>query len=158
MPFGIPKVHRDNSPLSPFKAPQPMASQNKQHKRAQRAKAKAKQNRVRRTSEPSEALPVDDDRIDLESVDLTDLFIRMRDAETTSQQAMCSVFLEDPLLEIVLEQEGEENATDFILSALIEYRQWATEATEEAALAWIESPTFQADYVAASNALQKTAS
>ncbi len=150
MPFGIPKVHRDNSLLSPFKAPQPMASQNKQHKRAQRAKAKAKQNRVRRTSEPSEALPVDDD--------LTDLFIRMRDAETTSQQAMCSVFLEDPLLEIVLEQEGEENATDFILSALIEYRQWATEATEEAALAWIESPTFQADYVAASNALQKTAS
>jgi len=70
---------------------------------------------------------------------------------------MCSVFLEDPLLELVLEQEGEEEATDFILSALIEYRQWSTEATEEAALAWIESPAFQADYVAASQALQKAA-
>ncbi|QXI28869.1 MULTISPECIES: hypothetical protein [Pseudomonas] len=131
-----------------------MASQNKQHKRAQRAKTKAKQNRVRRASEPVESLPIDDDRIDLESVDLTDLFKRMRDAEATSQQAMCRVFLEDPLLELVVEQEGEEDATDFILSALIEYRQWSTEGTEEAALAWIESPAFQADYVAASQALQ----
>ncbi|BBP74217.1 hypothetical protein CCU68_09435 [Pseudomonas gingeri NCPPB 3146 = LMG 5327] len=133
-----------------------MASENKQHKRAQRAKAKAKQNRTRR-AEPAESLPVDDDRIDFESVDLTDLFKRMRNAEATSQQAMCGVFLEDPLLELVLEQEGEEGATDFILSALIEYRQWATEASEEAALAWIESPAFQADYVAASQALQKAA-
>ena len=54
----------------------------------------------------------------------------------------------------VLEQEGEEEATDFILAALIEYRQWATETDDEAAaLAWIESPQFQADYVAASQAL-----
>jgi len=134
-----------------------MASQNKQDKRAQRAKAKAKQNRTRRASEPVESLPVDDDRIDFTAVDLTDLFKRMRDAEHSSQQAMCGVFLEDPLLELVLEQEGEEGATDFILSALIEYRQWSTEATEEAALAWIESPSFQADYVAASQALQKAA-
>ncbi|WP_338521457.1 hypothetical protein NUH87_15690 [Pseudomonas batumici] len=134
-----------------------MASQNKQDKRAQRAKAKAKQNRTRRASEPAESLPVDDDRIDFTAVDLTDLFKRMRDAEHSSQQAMCGVFLEDPLLELVLEQEGEEGATDFILSALIEYRQWSTEATEEAALAWIESPSFQADYVAASQALQKAA-
>jgi len=139
------------------KAPESMASQNKQDKRAQRAKAKAKQNRTRRASEPAETLPVDDDRIDFASVDLTDLFKRMRDAEHGSQLAMCSVFLEDPLLELVLEQEGEEEATDFILSALIEYRQWSTEATEEAALAWIESPAFQADYVAASQALQKAA-
>ncbi len=131
-----------------------MASQNKQDKRA---KAKAKQNRTRRAKEPVESLPVDDDRIDFTSVDLTDLFKRMRDAESSSQQALCRVFLEDPLLELVLEQEGEEEATDFILSALIEYRQWSTEATEEAALAWIESPAFQADYVAASQALQKAA-
>ncbi|NWA28750.1 hypothetical protein HX866_28080 [Pseudomonas gingeri] len=134
-----------------------MASQDKQHKRAQRAKAKAKQNRTKRASAPAESLPVDDDRIDFESVDLTDLFKRMRAAETTSQQAMCMAFLEDPLLALVLEQEGEEEATDFILSALIEYRQWTSEASEEAALAWIESPAFQADYVAASQALQKAA-
>ncbi|MNJ05004.1 hypothetical protein D3C73_1660420 [compost metagenome] len=50
----------------------------------------------------------------------------------------------------MLEQEGEETATDFIIGALIEYRQWSTEVDEAGALAWIESPAFQADYVAAS--------
>ena len=54
-----------------------------------------------------------------------------------SQQALCAVFLAHPLLALVLEQEGEEDATDFILAALV----------------WIESPAFQADYVAASQAL-----
>ena len=64
------------------------------------------------------------------------------------------MFLAHPLLALVLEQEGEEDATDFILAALIEYRQWATDTEDEAAaLAWIESPAFQADYVAASLAL-----
>lgn len=133
-----------------------MASANKQHKRAQRAKTKAKQNRTQRNSAPVELDP-NDDRIELESVDLTELFKKMIDAEKVSQQAMCTTFLEDPLLELVYEQEGEEGATDFILAALIEYRQWATETDEAGALAWIESPQFQADYVAASEALFKPA-
>jgi ATP-dependent helicase YprA (DUF1998 family) len=102
-------------------------------------------------------LDPNDDRIDFESVDLTELFQKMRTAATTSQQALCAAFLGDPLLELVLEQEGEEGATDFILAALIEYRQWSTEADEAVALAWIESPQFQADYVAASEALLKSA-
>jgi ATP-dependent helicase YprA (DUF1998 family) len=134
-----------------------MASANKQHKRASRAKAKVKQNRTQRAGAPVEALDPNDDRIDFESVDLTELFQKMRTAATTSQQAMCAAFLGDPLLELVLEQDGEEGATDFILAALIEYRQWSTEADEAAALAWIESPQFQADYVAASEALLKSA-
>ena len=41
----------------------------------------------------------------------------------------------------------------FILAALIEYRQWSQETDEAGALAWIESPAFQADYVAASDAI-----
>jgi len=131
-----------------------MASANKQQKRAHRAKAKAKQNRTQRNAAPVELDP-NDDRIDFESVDLTELFKKMRDAEKIDQQALCTAFLEDPLLEIVFEQEGEEGAMDFILAALIEYRQWSTEADEAAALAWIESPQFQADYVAASEALMK---
>ena len=131
-----------------------MASANKQHKRATRAKAKAKQNRSQRAGASSAVeLDPNDDRLDFESVDLTELFKKMRDAEQTSQLALCSAFLQDPLLELVFEQEGEEGATDFILAALIEYRQWSTEADEAAALAWIESPAFQADYVAASQAL-----
>ena len=84
-----------------------MASANKQQKRASRAKAKAKQNRTQRAAAPVELDP-NDDRIDFESVDLTELFKKMIDAEKTSQQAMCTAFLEDPLLELVYEQEGEE--------------------------------------------------
>lgn len=130
-----------------------MASPNKQHKRAQRAKAKAKQNRTQRAVPSPAELDPNDDRIDFEAVDLTDLFIKMKDAQAISQQAMCKAFLEYPLLELVLEQEGEEEATDFILGALIEYRQWSTDADEATALAWIESKQFQTDYVAASKEL-----
>ncbi|RXU64634.1 hypothetical protein CW358_17880 [Pseudomonas protegens] len=134
-----------------------MASANKQHKRAQRAKTKAKQNRAKRTAPTSELeLDPNDSRIDFESVDLTELFVKMRDAEKTSLQAMCTVFLSDPLLELVYEQEGDEGATDFILAVLIEYRNWSTEADEAAALEWIESEAFRNDYMAASQALFST--
>jgi DNA-binding NtrC family response regulator len=47
----------------------------------------------------------------------------------------------------------KKGAMDFILAALIEYRQWSKETDEAGALAWIESPAFQADYVAASDAI-----
>ena len=127
-----------------------MASANKQQKRASRAKAK--QNRNQRAAAPVELDP-NDDRIDFESVDLTELFKEMLDAQKISQQAMCAAFLEHPLLALVLEQEGEETATDFIIAALIEYRQWSTEADEASALAWIESPEFQTDYVTASEVI-----
>ena len=129
-----------------------MASANKQQKRATRAKAKAKQNRTQRAAAPVELDP-NDDRIDFDSVDLTELFKEMLDAQKISQQAMCTAFLEHPLLALVLEQEGEEIATDFIIGALIEYRQWSTETDEAGALARIESPAFQVDYVAASEAI-----
>ena len=129
-----------------------MASTDKQQKRAARAKAKAKQNRSQRAAAPVELDP-NDDRIDFESVDLTELFKEMLDAEKISQQAMCMAFLEHPLLALVLVQEGEETATDFIIGALIEYRQWSAGADEADALAWIESPAFQVDYVAASAAI-----
>ncbi|HWT69301.1 MAG TPA: hypothetical protein VN214_09355 [Pseudomonas sp.] len=130
-----------------------MASANKQQKRASRAKAKAKQNRTQRAAAPVELDP-NDDRIDFESVDLTDMFKEMIDAQKISQQDMCKAFLEHPLLALVLEQEGEETATDFIIGALIEYCQWSTETDEAGAMAWIESPEFQADYVAASKVIQ----
>jgi hypothetical protein len=72
-----------------------MASANKQQKRASRAKAKAKQNRTQRAAAPVELDP-NDDRIDFESVDLTELFKEMIDAQKISQQAMCAAFLEAP--------------------------------------------------------------
>lgn len=127
-----------------------MASTHKQDKRAARAKTKAKQNRVKRAA-PEVELDPNDQRIDFESVDLTELFKLMRDAEAVSQKALCSAFLSHPLLTLVFEQEGEEGAMDFILAALLEYRQWSAGADEAQALAWIESAQFQADYVAASD-------
>ncbi|EIK95743.1 hypothetical protein PMM47T1_15196 [Pseudomonas sp. M47T1] len=127
-----------------------MASTHKQDKRAARAKTKAKQNRVKRAA-PEVELDPNDQRIDFESVDLTDLFKLMRDAEAISQQAMCKAFLSHPLLVLVFEQEGEEGAMDFILAALMEYREWSAGADETQALAWIESAEFQTDYVAASD-------
>src|SRR5450830_1326356 len=60
-----------------------------------------------------DAFAGDDSRIDLESVDLTELFVEMRTAGEISQQALCAVFLAHPLLALVLEQEGEEDATNF---------------------------------------------
>ncbi|MGY4494774.1 hypothetical protein [Pseudomonas sp. TE3610] len=128
-----------------------MASTHKQDKRAARAKTKAKQNRVKRAVAPDVELDPNDQRIDFESVDLTELFKQMRDAEAISQRAMCKAFLSHPLLVLVFEQEGDEGAMDFILAALLEYRQWSAGADEAQALAWIESPQFQADYVAASD-------
>ena len=130
-----------------------MSSANKQQKRNQRAKAKAKKNRIQRTATPNDFLDPNDERIDLETVDLSELFQVMRAAEKISQQAMCAVFLGHPLLALVLEQEGEEEATDFIITALIEYRRMTTDVDEQTALDWVESEQFQADYVAASNAL-----
>jgi hypothetical protein len=130
-----------------------MASANKQQKRNQRAKAKAKQNRVQRAAAPNDFLDPNDERIDLETVDLSDLFNQMRIAEKLSQQAMCAAFLGHPLLALVLEQEGEEEATDLIFTALIEYRRLTTGVDEQTALDWVESPQFHADYVAASREL-----
>ncbi|MDO7898220.1 hypothetical protein [Pseudomonas citrulli] len=130
-----------------------MSSANKQQKRNQRAKAKAKGNRIKRAAAPSEFLDPHDERIDLETVDLSELFEGMRAAEKISQEAMCIAFLAHPLLGLVLEQEGEEEATDFIFTALIEYRRMTTGVDEQTALDWVESEQFQADYVAASQAL-----
>ena len=130
-----------------------MATPKKQQKHAQRAKTKAKQNRAQRTAPSTDNLDPNDSRIDFESVDLSELFDLMRAAQSVSQQAMCTVFLAHPLLALVVEQEGEETATDFIIGALLEYRQWTTGEDEESALAWIESAQFQTDYVAASQEL-----
>ena len=42
---------------------------------------------------------------------------------------------------------------DSIFTALIEYRRLTTGVDEQTALDWVESKQFQADYVAASQAL-----
>lgn len=154
-----------------------MASSDKQQKRAKRAKTKARQNRVGRPAQsvvhpvlasPLINQPFDDVDIDLSTfdfkdilengfdpADFDDLFQAMKAAEAISQLAMCVVFLQYPVLELVIAEEEEEDATDFLMSLLIAYRAMFYDEDEDAAVVWMEGPTFQADYNEASRILQE---
>jgi len=147
-----------------------MSSPKKQQKNAQRAKSKAKQNRTGKPAKPSAGSlidnPFDDVKIDLSTFDFQDilengfdpadyddLFQAMKAAEAKNQLTMCMVFLQYPVLELVISEEEEEPATDFLMGLLIEYRIAVHSDDEDSAVAWIETPAFQKDYVEASRLL-----
>lgn len=154
-----------------------MASSDKQQKRAKRAKIKAKQNRsgksVQNAIHPVFASslvnhPFDDVQIDLSTFDFQDivengfdpadyedLFEAMKAAEAISQLALCAVFLQYPILALVISEEDEEPATDFMMGLLITYRAMFHNEDEDTAVEWIGSPAFQADYSKASELLVK---
>lgn len=154
-----------------------MASPDKQKKRARRAKAKAKQNRIGKSkahvvhpllanpliNEPFEDFDLDLSAFDFENIEengfdpayFSDLFQAMEDAEDISLLAMCLVFLQYPLLQLVIAEEPEEAATDFIIGLLIVYRSILHGEDEDTALAWVESEAFQRAYNEASVILQK---
>ena len=149
-----------------------MATPKKQQKHAQRAKSKAKQNRVGKPAKASAATlidnPFDDVKIDLSTfnfqdildngfdpADYDDLFQVMKAAEAINLQTMCAVFLQYPVLELVISEEEEEPATDFLMGLLIEYRIAVHGDDEDSAVAWIETPAFQKAYVEASRLLQE---
>ena len=147
-----------------------MSSPKKQQKNAQRAKIKAKQNRVGKPAKASAGAlidnPFDDVKIDLSTfnfqdildngfdpADYDDLFQAMKAAEAINLQTMCAVFLQYPVLELVISEEEEEPATDFLMGLLIEYRIAVHGDDEDSAMAWIEAPAFQKAYVEASRML-----
>ena len=147
-----------------------MSSPKKQQKNAQRAKTKAKQNRVGKPAKASAGSlidnPFDDVKIDLSTfnfqdildngfdpADYDDLFQAMKAAEAINLQTMCAVFLQYPVLELVISEEEEEPATDFLMGLLIEYRIAVHGDDEDSAMAWIEAPAFQKAYVEASRML-----
>ena len=147
-----------------------MATPKKQQKHAQRAKSKAKQNRVGKPAKASAATlidnPFDDVKIDLSTfnfqdildngfdpADYDDLFQAMKAAEAINLQTLCAVFLQYPVLELVISEEEEEPATDFLMGLLIEYRIAVHGDDEDSAVAWIETPAFQKAYVEASRLL-----
>lgn len=154
-----------------------MASPDKQQKRARRAKAKAKQNRLGKAksnlvhpllANPLINEPFDDVQIDLSTfdfkdieengfdpADFDDLFQAMKVAEGISLLAMCLVFLQYPVLELVVAEEGEEPAMDFMMGLLIAYRGIFHEEDEDTTVNWIGSSTFQAAYNEASMILQE---
>jgi len=147
-----------------------MSSPKKQQKNAQRAKTKAKQNRVGKPAKASAGAlidnPFDDVKIDLSAfnfqdildngfdpADYDDLFQAMKAAEAINLQTLCAVFLQYPVLELVISEEEEEPATDFLMGLLIEYRIAVHGDDEDSAVAWIETPAFQKAYVEASRLL-----
>ncbi|MDG6403247.1 hypothetical protein QCD79_24815, partial [Pseudomonas quasicaspiana] len=110
--------------------------------------------------------PFDDVEIDLSTfdfkdivengfdpADFDDLFQTMKQAQSISQLAMCAVFLQYPVLALVIAEEDEEQATDFMMGLLITYRAMFHDEDEDAAIEWIGSPAFQADYNEASRLL-----
>ncbi|PAA28200.1 hypothetical protein [Pseudomonas fragi] len=149
-----------------------MSSPKKQQKNAQRAKTKAKQNRVGKPAKASAGAlidnPFDDVKIDLSTfnfqdildngfdpADYDDLFQAMKAAEAINLQTLCAVFLQYPVLELVISEEEEEPATDFLMGLLIEYRIAVHGDDEDSAVAWIETPAFQKAYVEASRLLME---
>nr|WP_298165984.1 hypothetical protein [uncultured Pseudomonas sp.] len=156
-----------------------MASPDKQQKRARRAKAKAKakQNRSGKSkvsvvhpllANPLINEPFDDVEIDLSTfdfqdieengfdpADFDDLFQTMKIGEDISLVAMCLVFLQYPVLELVIAEEAEESATDFMMGLLITYRWIFHGEDEDTAVDWLEREAFQSAYSEASMILQK---
>jgi hypothetical protein len=165
---------------APHKELASMASPDKQHKRAQRAKAKAKQNRSGKSkanvihpllTNPLINEPFDDVEIDLSTFDFKDieengfdpahfddLFQAMKVGEGISLLAMCLVFLQYPVLELVIAEEAEDAATDFMMGLLITYRGIFHDDDEDTAVEWIGGSAFQKAYDEASTILlQKNA-
>ncbi len=136
-----------------------MASSAKQQKRAKRAAAKAKQNRVTRShasSKAEETPPPIDKFFDtaMGAGLYEELFENMKEAQQTSLRALCKVFLEDPLLSIVVGTYDEEESADYIYWVLCEYRNWLDDLDYEEATEWIQSAEFIEAYEEASRQIE----
>lgn len=79
----------------------------------------------------------------------------MKAAEAISLLAMCVVFLQYPVLELVVAEEDEDAATDFMMGLLIIYRGLFHDDDEDAAVQWVGGAAFQQAYNEASVILQK---
>lgn len=136
-----------------------MASSAKQQKRAKRAAAKAKQNRVIRSHASSKAeeepLPIDKFFDTALGAGLyEELFESMKEAQQTSLSALCRVFLEDALLAVVVTTYDEEESADYIYWVLCEYRSWLDDLDYEEATEWIRSAEFIEAYEEASRQIE----
>lgn len=139
-----------------------MASNTKQQKRAKRAAAKARENRMVRSGQAvksgGESSSASIDQVFTKAMDsgsYTGLFEKMKAAQDTSLEAMIAVFMVDPLLALVLKGHKEDDASDYICKVFCAYRKWLDGTEEEAAMEWLESDEFQDAYVAASEVVSK---
>ena len=70
-------------------------------------------------------------------------------------RAICLVFLQYPVLELVVAKEAEDAATDFMMGLLITYRGIFHDEDEGTAVEWVGGSAFQHAYNEASMILQK---
>ncbi|MCW2269244.1 hypothetical protein [Pseudomonas sp. JUb96] len=140
-----------------------MASNSKQQKRAKRAAAKARENRmvrsgqaVKSSGESSSASVEQVFNKAMDSGSYNALFEKMKTAQEGGLVSLISVFLVDPLLALVLKGHKEEHATDYIVMVFTAYRKWLDGADEDTTMAWLESDEFQEAYISASEAVAKT--
>ncbi|MNJ14026.1 hypothetical protein D3C77_82390 [compost metagenome] len=140
-----------------------MASNSKQQKRAKRAAAKARENRmvrsgqaVKSSGESSSASVEQVFNKAMDSGSYDALFEKMKTAQEGGLVSLISVFLVDPLLALVLKGHKEEHATDYIVMVFTAYRKWLDGADEDTTMAWLESDEFQEAYISASEAVAKT--
>ncbi|WP_347903307.1 hypothetical protein [Pseudomonas purpurea] len=133
-----------------------MASQTKQQKRAKRAKVKAKQQRVARSSHPAQ-LGDFSDGASAHPIDyLESLFVLFQEAEDESRKdlfvtmftALADVLSADQGLQQEMSQSGDPSETmaTLIQFFLIDYRKWAHGATEDETLKWLDAPDVVADF------------
>ena len=142
-----------------------MASPDKQHKRAQRAKAKVVHPLLANplVNEPFDDVAIDLSTFDFKDIeengfdpaDFDDLFQAMKAGEDISQLAMCLIFLQYPVLELVVAEESQESVIDFMMGLLIVYRGLFHDEDEDAAVNWVGGEAFQKAYNEASLILEK---
>ena len=142
-----------------------MASPDKQHKRAQRAKAKVVHPLLANplVNEPFDDVAIDLSTFDFKDIeengfdpaDFDDLFQAMKAGEDISLLAMCLIFLQYPVLELVVAEESQESVIDFMMGLLIVYRGLFHDEDEDAAVNWVGGEAFQKAYNEASLILEK---
>ncbi|MDU9391717.1 hypothetical protein [Pseudomonas sp. zfem002] len=127
-----------------------MSSSSKQQKRAKRAAAKAKQNRMVRNGTAAPKAEVDLDaplvndliRIGFESGHYQKLFKEMNEAEKTSLAEVFSLFFRDPLTDAVEDTYTDEYSY-YVESLFCAYHHWLHNSTREEATAWYLSEEVQ---------------
>lgn len=125
-----------------------MSSNNKQQKRAKRAAAKAKQNRMVRNGNAAprdsvlEASVVDLILSGFDSGHYQRLYPKMYEAEKISFAQMFVVFFDDPFTQVA-EDDYTVSYAFYVEKILCAYHHWRHNSTKEEATAWYLSEEIQ---------------
>lgn len=139
-----------------------MSSPRKQQKKNKRASAKARQNRITRNNLADAPAPKNPDALSPDTISMEEfyeggmeigafdeLFDAMAKAEADGLQALCTAFLEDSPLALVIDNYAQSDVEDLIISLWVAYYERQHQMSEEDAIALMETPEFIETYQAA---------